>query len=160
MNQICALGLLLLASPAIAKEPAGSQGSAALGGLVGTWTIQGRESTYIETCAWYDGERHIVCNTESKRADGSTAHSMSILGFVAGKGYVYTGIGSRGRYETYANGTFEDGILEYLDRTPEGITRIRLGPFSDRSVLPFNVHTSADGVKWVEVESFRYIRIK
>lgn len=160
MKYVCALGMLLLVGSAIAQELSRDAGYDVLEGLVGSWTIPGQEGKYLETCDWYHGRRHIVCNTESKRADGSTSHSMSILSLVPGQGYVYTGIGSRGRYEAHEGGTFKDGILEYVDRTPETTTRIRVGPFEDRKVVPFRVQTSSDGLKWDEVESFTYMRVK
>jgi hypothetical protein len=131
-----------------------------LSAFVGSWTISGQESTYLETCGWYHGERHIICNTTLKRTDGSTGNSMSILSFIPDQGYVYAGIGSRGRYETHERGTFKDGLLEYIDRANGESTRIRIGPFSDRQVIPFVVHTSKNGTDWDLAESFNYIRVK
>jgi hypothetical protein len=160
MKHAIALAALLLAVPAIAQEPARDPGYDALDGLVGRWTIAGREGKFLEVCDWYHGRRHMVCNTESTRDDGSTSHGMSILGFVPGEGYVYTGIGSRGRYETYRGGTFRDGILEYLDTAAAVRTRIRVGPFTDPDRVPFNVHTSKDGVAWEAADGFHYVRVK
>lgn len=131
-----------------------------LEGFVGSWTIPGQESTYLETCAWYHGNRHIVCNTESQGKDGSTAHSMSILGFVPDQGYVYAGIGSRGRYKTYERGTFKGGILEYPDQLNGQTSRIRIGPFTDRNKIPFVMETSKNGTDWTLAESFDYVRVK
>jgi hypothetical protein len=115
MKHALLLTALLVVCPSHGQDRARHEGYEALDGFVGTWTIPGQESTYQEVCAWYHGERHIICNTESKRKDGSIAHSMSILSFVPDHGYVYTGIGSRGRYETHEKGTFQNGILEYTD---------------------------------------------
>ena len=99
MKLIVLLAALVLTSPSVAQEPR-HQGYAPLEGLVGSWTIAGKEGSYLETCDWYDGRRHIICNTEAKRKDGSISRGMSILSFVPEQGYVYTGIGNRGRYET------------------------------------------------------------
>ena len=151
---------LLAGASARSQQPPRHAGYDALEGFVGSWTIAGQETTYLETCAWYHGERHIVCNTETKRKDGSTGNSMSILSFVPDEGYVYTGIGSRGRYETHERGTFRDGVLEYLDPSADGTTRIRIGPFTDRKLIPFVVHTSKNGADWELVESFNYVRTK
>ena len=152
--------LLLISSLALAQEPARHEGYSVLEGLVGSWTIAGQEGTYLETCDWYDGRRHIICNTESRRKDGSLARGMSILSFVPDQGYVYTGIGNRGRYETYRGGTYRNGVIEYLEQSADSYTRIRVGPFSDRSVVPFNVHSSKDGIHWEQVDSFNYVRVK
>jgi len=160
MRRALLVTALLVALPSYGQGEARHEGYKVLDALVGTWTIPGQEATYRETCAWYHGERHIVCNTESQRKDGSISHSMSILGFVPGSGYVYTGIGSSGRYETHAKGTFRDGLLEYIDEENGETTRIRLGPFSDRNLLPFVVHTSRNGSDWTLAESFNYIRVK
>jgi len=160
MKHVLPLTVLLIAPATFAQEQPRHEGYSPLEGLVGSWTIAGRESSYLETCGWYDGKRHIICNTESKQDDGSTSHGMSILSFVPEQGYVYTGIGSRGRYETYRGGTYKDGVIEYVDQSAEGQTRIRIGPFSNKDLVPFNVHSSQDGVKWDPADSFNYIRVK
>ena len=159
MKPALALAMLLLALPAFAEEPPRHEGYAPLEALVGSWTVAGREDTYRETCDWYHGKRHIVCHTESKREDGSTSHSISILSFIPDQGYVYTGISSNGRYETHKDGTFKDGILEYVDRSSKGLTRTRLGPLGGPRV-PINVHTSPDGDKWEQAVSSEYVRVK
>jgi len=151
--------LVLLGLPVLPQEETRHEGYAPLENFVGSWTIPGREGTYLETCDWYQGRHHIICNTEASRDDGSISYSMSILSFVPGQGYVYTGIGSRGRYETHQGGTFTDGVLEYLDRADEGMIRIRVGPFVGEAI-PFQVQTSIDGTEWQEAESFSYIRAR
>jgi hypothetical protein len=151
---------LLLTSQCFAQEEQRPDGYAPLENLVGRWSIAGKEGTYLEICDWYDGRRHIICNTEAKREDGSTARGMSILSFVPGQGYVYTGIGNQGRYETYRDGTYKDGLIEYLDHRAGVHTRIRLGPFDDERVVPFRVHTSRDGTTWELAASFTYVRVK
>ena len=160
MKRTLLLIAFLAAFPSLGQDRARNEGYTALDGLVGTWTIPGQESTYKETCAWYQGERHIVCNTVSERKDGSIGHSMSILSFVPDEGYVYTGIGSGGRYATHEKGTFEDGILQYTDQANGGTIRIRIGPFTDRNIVPFTVHSSRNGTDWELVESFNYTRVK
>jgi hypothetical protein len=160
MKHVLPLAALLMTSAALAQEKPRNAGYDPLDGIVGSWTIAGKEGTYLETCGWYDGKRHIICNTESKRKDGSTSHGMSILSFVPGQGYVYTGIGSGGRYETYRGGTYQNGVIEYLDQSGGAHTRIRIGPFGDKDTVPFNVHTSPDGIKWDQADSFNYIRVK
>ena len=154
------LAALLMTSPIFAQEDERPEGYAPLENLVGRWTIAGQEGAYLEICDWYDGRRHIICNTESKRKDGSTARGMSILSFVPGQGYVYTGIGNRGRYATYRDGTYNNGVIEYLEYSAGVHTRIRVGPFDDRSILPFSVHTSRDGTTWELADSFNYVRVE
>lgn len=159
MKHALLFAALLISSPSFAQERPRHEGYAPLEGLVGRWTIAGQESTYLEVCDWYDGKRHIICNTESKRKDGSTSRSMSILSFVPDQGYVYTGIGSRGRYDTYRGGTYTHGVIEYSDSSAEPRTRIRIGPFRDKNTVPFSVHSSRDGVTWEQADSFSYVRV-
>jgi hypothetical protein len=160
MKSTLVLTALLAVGLARAEDTPPTEGHDLLQRLVGTWTIEGREDRYKETCGWYHGERHVVCHTESRRKDGTISHSMSILAHVAGQGYVYTGIGANGRYETYRGGTFEDGVLEYNDATGGEHVRIRMGPFTESDVVPFKVHVSKDGKAWTEADAFNYRRVK
>ena len=134
-----------------------------LGSLVGRWTIKGREEKYVEVCRWYDGNFHIICETENKRADGTIGHGMSILGYIPDKNtYTYHGIGSNGRNETMS-GTFADGILEFtaeaIDNGATVISRVRMGPFSEREV-PFVAESSSDRVSWATDATVTYIRLE
>lgn len=151
-----------LAAGSAAPEPERDPGYAALGNLVGEWTNAGSEDTFRESCAWYHGRFHVVCHTTRKREDGTTSHGMSILGFVPGAGYVYTGIGSKGRYETLEKGTFTGGILEYRSSATEDgktvVTRIRMGPFGGR-VVPFVVDASTDGGEWSAPDTTKYVKL-
>ena len=129
--------------------------------IVGRWTTVGSENDFVETCDWYHGEFHVVCHSQHKRPDGSTGHGMSILSFVPGAGYVYTGIGSKGRYETLQGGTWSQGVLTFTSTSDEGgkavVTRIQIGPATDKGV-PFVVDTSTDSVAWTRVETITYIK--
>ena len=151
-----------LAAQTAAPSPARDPGYDALENFVGKWTVKGKEDTFREDCDWYHGRFHVVCHSESTRADGSLGQGISILGFVPGEGYVYTGIGSRGRYETLARGTVSDAVLEYRSMAVEDgkptITRIRIGPFAQAG-FPFVVHASTDdGKTWTHLETVEYIR--
>ena len=97
-----ALLLALLASFAASAAPADAPtppardpGYDALAHFVGRWTTKGSEATFVETCEWFDGRFHVVCRSERKRPDGTTGRGLSILGFVPGEGYVYSGIGNK-----------------------------------------------------------------
>jgi hypothetical protein len=133
-----------------------------LGSIVGRWTIKGREAQFVEVCRWYDGNFHIICETENKRADGTVSHGMSILGYLPDKDtYTYYGIGSTARNETMS-GTFADGVFEFvaeaIDNGKTVISRVRMGPFSDREV-PFVAESSTDRVSWAVDTSFTYVRL-
>jgi hypothetical protein len=151
--------------PAAQSEPivpARANGYERLAPLIGRWTQKGRESSYVETCRWFEGRFHVVCDTEFTRTDGTTSHGMSVLGYVADEDrYVYVGIGSNGRIETMT-GKFRDGVLEF---TPEptgggvtGMSRVRMGPFAGREVS-FVAESSMDGVAWTTEATITYIRL-
>ncbi len=144
------------------QAPERPPGYAPLKNFVGRWTTQGREDKFLEVCSWYHGEFHVVCNATSKRADGSTGHSMSILGYVPGSGYVYSGIGSKGRYETFDKGTWSEGRFTFdttiMESEGKTLNRISIGPFTDRGFL-FVVTTSTDGVVWKPVDTTTYIKL-
>lgn len=160
--------ILLLAFAGIAsaqsvQAPERAPGYAPLENFVGTWTTKGRESQFKEACRWYHGNFHVVCNAESKRADGSVGHSMSILSFVPGSGYVYSGIGSKGRYETFEKGLWSDGKFVFdsvrSDAGKEVTDRITIGPFTE-SGFEFVVTSTSDGASWTELDRTTYLRIE
>lgn len=144
--------------PAKPRDP----GYGPLQHFVGSWTVKGSEDTYREVCDWYDGRFHVVCNTESRRDDGSTGRSMSILGYVPAQGYAYAGIGSGGHFQTHRHGTFEGGVFEFVDTVEESgrrrIKRTRMGPF-DSTEVPFVVDTSIDGGPWTVDVDITYLRL-
>lgn len=134
-----------------------------LGSLVGRWTIAGSEQSFVEACRWYNGNFHIICETENKRADGTVSHGMSILGYLPEKDtYTYHGIGSAGRNETMS-GIFAHGVLEFTaeatDNDKTVISRVRIGPFSEREV-PFVAESSTDRVNWAVDAMFMYVRLE
>jgi hypothetical protein len=130
--------------------------------LIGRWTTEGSESSFVEVCDWYHGRFHVVCHSERKRPDGSTGHGMSVLSYVPGAGYVYTGIGSRGRYETLEAGVWSGGSLTFTSTAIEDgksvVTRIQVGPSTDRG-MPFVVDTATDGGAWTRVETTMYVKL-
>lgn len=88
---------------------------------------------------------------------------MSILSYVPESGYVYSGIGSKGRYETFEKGIWSDGTFIFdSTRSDAGkpvTDRITIGRFNDEGFL-FIVISSPDGVTWTEVDRTTYIRLR
>ena len=130
--------------------------------FVGRWTIKGREDTYSETCAWFHGRFHVVCNTQIRRADGTTAHSMSILGYLPNENtYTYHGIGSLGRNEIQ-RGEFRDRTFvatrESVANGKRTVHRVRMGPFGGREVGFVSDEAVADG-PWSNERSFTYVKL-
>lgn len=159
---LVSLPLAAMGSTTPVPKPDHSADYARLDPLVGRWTVKGREGRFVETCQWYQGGFHVVCQSESAREDGSKGIGTSILSFVPGKGYVYTGIGSSGRYETLSGGVFADGKIVFTTTANEDgksvATRISLGPPDDKG-FPFVVDTATDGGAWTVVESIEYVKL-
>lgn len=146
-----------------ASMTARASGYDQLAPLVGRWTIKGSEETYVEVCRWYNGNFHIICETENKRADGTVGHGMSILGYLPDEDrYTYHGIGSKGRNETMS-GTIADDVFEFTAEAIENgktmISRVRMGPFSGREV-PFIAESSTDRVSWAVDATLTYVRLE
>jgi hypothetical protein len=167
MNRTHAMLFLMLSGSAMAAEPPRLPERPAeytpLENFVGRWTTAGREKEFLETCDWYHGKFHVVCNSVSRRADGSMGYGMSILSYVPGVGYAYSGIGSKGRYETLDKGRWLEGKFVFDSHgTDAGMpvtSRISIGPFTSEGFL-FVVSTSADGVSWSEMNRTTYLRLK
>ncbi len=131
--------------------------------FVGRWTVQGSEKTFLEVCDWFDGKFHVVCNAERIRPNGTVGRSLSILSYVPSEGYVHVGIFNKGSYETLQNGTFREGLFEFLSTAKAGsktvVTRIRIGPFIELGFL-FVVDTATDGGPWVAAGTTNYLKLK
>lgn len=158
----CSTGPVALAQTG-ASAPARAPGYDRLDSLVGRWTIKGSEDKYAEECRWFDGNFHLICTTETRRADGTIGHGMSILGYLPDTDtYTYHGIGSKGRNETMA-GIFAEGVLEFTSEAVDGgktvFSRVRIGPFAEREV-PFVAESSTDRVNWAVDASFMYVRLE
>jgi hypothetical protein len=67
-----------------------------------------------------------------------------------------------GRNETMS-GTFADGVLEFtaeaIDNGKSVISRVRMGPFSEREV-PFVAESSTDRVVWTVDATLIYVKIE
>lgn len=124
--------------------------------FVGRWTTAGREKQFTETCEWYPGRFHVVCNFVSKRADGSQGHSMSILSYVPGVGYAYSGIGSKGRYETFDKGRWLSGKFFSIHMEPTPVSLSPAASASGRSrakgscLLSAHPRMAFPGPRWSE----------
>ena len=167
ISAIVAVGAMLTSLPGMVQTSASMttrpSGYDQLSSLIGRWTIKGSEGKYAEVCRWYDGNFHIICETDNTRADGTVGHGMSTLGYLPDKDtYTYHGIGSNGRNETMS-GTFADGIFEFtveaIDKGGTIISRVRIGPFSGRE-MPFVAESSADGKSWTIDAEITYVRLE
>lgn len=64
--------------------------------IVGTWTIEGMEGAFTETCEWYHNRSHVVCSSESHEPSG-VQKGVSVFSYSARTGrYAYYHYGSSG----------------------------------------------------------------
>jgi hypothetical protein len=153
-----ALLAIAAAAPAFAAERAPEYDALQL--FVGAWTQQGSESVFREDCDWFEGRHQVVCHSTRQRDDGSVSRGMSLLGYTPADGYVYTGIGSRGRFEMLRGGRFQDGRFVFESTATEDgkavASRITIGPRTDAG-FHFVVETSTDGGPWTHADTTVYL---
>lgn len=110
----------------------------------------GGKMTWTETCEWFPGNFHIVCNSSSSGPSGEVK-GISILGYdAASKMYTYYGVDNTGQGD-YAKGTVQGKIWTYQNETTiEGKTiksRFVIDAVSD-VLNKFKWEMSQDGATW------------
>ena len=127
--------------------------------FVGTWTIEGREDRYRETCDWYEGRFMIVCNTEAKRKDGGVTKSMSLIGYLPEEDVVtYHGFNSRGRNETQRGGFKGTTFWVEGDARVDGKmvkSRVTITPKTDGTFTLLS-ESSTEGGPWTTDATIQY----
>jgi hypothetical protein len=160
LASVVAIALVALEAHAQASgAPARAEGYDRLEPFLGRWTLKGMEGRFVETCAWYDGRFHLVCNTENTRADGTIGRGMSVLGYLPNEdSYTYLGIGARGRNESM-RGTWREGVLEFRAEARPGFpaSRVRIGPFSQGGFPIVSEELSPSGA-WERKSQGAYVR--
>ena len=162
MRSTAALAAILMMSAAAVPAQEKSErapGYDKLQMFVGTWTIEGREDRYRETCDWYEGRFMVVCNTEAKRRDGGVTKSMSFIGYLPEEDVVtYHGFDSRGRNETQRGG-FRGTIFwvegEARDGGKKVKSRVTITPRGDGTFTLLS-ESSTEGGPWAADGAFQY----
>jgi hypothetical protein len=102
MDKMLFAMLLIVASSAIASAQPSAPGPehARLDAFAGKWTIdgesEGEKYTLTETCEWFAGRFHIVCQRAGKGPVGSLAGQSIITWDPAAKAYALISINSNG----------------------------------------------------------------
>lgn len=128
--------------------------------LEGSWTLEGMEDTYLETCEWFDGRSHMICSGESRGPAGAD-RGVSIFSYSEEKQrFLYYHYGSGGRANP--QDVFIDGSTLYatsesqsrgdLIRTQVTMTRRADGSFD------FVRQQSRNGKEWKTVTTLHYVR--
>ena len=128
--------------------------------LEGDWTIEGKEATFRETCAWFDQRSHIVCNSESRRTSG-VKRGVSVLSYSDEKKrflyYSYGDSGGAAALDVFIEGgtliaTGEREAGPDLIRTQVQMTRRADGSFD------FREQESKNGGPWTTTADVNYVR--
>jgi len=151
------------ASPVPSAPAARLAGYARLQMFAGNWTLEGREGRYLEKCDWFEGRFHMVCHTESKRADGTVSKSISILGYLPEEdAYTYYGIGSTGRNETL-RGAFTGTTLGFRGEARDAgklvKNHVTITPAANGDFLLAS-EISIDGGPWTSDGVVQYKRVR
>ncbi len=131
--------------------------------LVGEWTIEGREDSFREVCAWFDGRSHVVCNSESRTKKGTVRRGVSVFSYSendAGfKYYHYNNAGvivaqnafviGGGLMTTSESRVGSDLIREQCWMTPR-----------ENGLFDFREETSKNGGAWEVTTKVRYVPLK
>lgn len=124
--------------------------------IAGTWTIDGSEKTYIETCDWIQGN-HLQClSTDSE--DSNVRKSVSYFTYSASeKVYVYYGLYSRGSTRTLRGNWIDDRfIFEGQQQTPEKLIKFRVTMKPNNDKIDFIEERSINNGEWKETANFQY----
>jgi hypothetical protein len=151
--------ILLVAVSAVAQESPRER----LQMLEGEWTLEGREDTFRETCSWFHKRSHMVCNSESRKADGTFGRGVTVMSWSEEKQrFLYFHYGSSGR--TVAHDLFlRDGVLYGTGERPEGTDlvrfQVRMAPRADGS-FDFVEEESKNAGPWTKSAEVHYVRVK
>jgi hypothetical protein len=159
LELLTTLVVLTAASPACSgAHPADVE--ARLASLIGDWTVEGHEKTFVERCEWFGDRAFVVCSA-SDSSDGSM--SRSILGYSRPEGrFTYFNYSGKGGSRSEAGFPHGDRGLVYVHErsSAEGHARTTtvLAPLADGR-MHFRKERSVNGGPWGEVANFHYVRL-
>ena len=161
------LSLLVTAAPLATQAPPAATAPSTLTALgrlaplVGRWTMASLPDgvTLVETCEWFVGERHVVCQMRSRSREWQRA-ALTVFSYdAADSSYAMTAFGSGGQ-QSVARGVARGDTLVFEGelRTGSGQkrTRVTIVPRSDGFDL---TEQEADGRGgWGPSGRIRYVR--
>lgn len=129
--------------------------------IVGKWTVEGMEDSFVEICEWYPGGYFVVCNSESKTKTG-IAKGVSVLGYSKEeKLYTYYHYGSTGSSQTLRCNIIDNVFNFFGEETVNGNltkTKVTMTPQGDN--FHFKEEISVNDGPWKTTASFMYVRLK
>jgi hypothetical protein len=159
LQSLATLVVLTAASPACSGVYAADV-EARLAALIGDWTVEGHEKTFVERCEWFGDRAFVVCSA-SDSSDGSM--SRSILGYSRTEGrFTYFNYSGKGGSRSEVGFPHGDRGLVYVHErsSAEGQARTTtmLMPLADGRTH-FRKERSVNGGPWSEVANFHYVRL-
>lgn len=126
--------------------------------LIGDWTIEGQESTFSETCAWFRNRSHVVCQSRTPKSSG-----VSVLSYASEKQrlvyYHYGSSGAAVAMDVFTDGRTLIGTREVLLSGDLVREQVWMTP-RDADHFVFREQTSKNGGPWQTTTEFVYARRK
>jgi hypothetical protein len=126
--------------------------------LIGDWTIEGREATFSETCAWFRNRSHVVCQSTTSKSSGVSVFSYA----VEKQRLVYYHYGSSGAAVAMDVFTDSRSLVGTREVTADGALireQVWMTP-RDADHFVFREQTSKNGGPWQTTTEFVYARRK
>jgi hypothetical protein len=162
MKKLAALVVCLSTASVFAQPPRLGPRQARLGYLAGHWTIEGEaEGAPIkinDTCAWFEGGFHLVCNREGAAGPIGRVKGQMTVGYAAAEGaYTMYSVNSAGS-EVYLKGGVDGQTWTFAGeiRSPDGPVRVRMTITEQPpSAYAYRVEVSMAENKWQLLEQGR-----
>jgi hypothetical protein len=143
------------AQPAPESAPKPVEG---LAFLIGDWTIEGRESTFAETCSWFRNRSHVVCQSTTSKSSG-----VSVLSYSPEKQrlvyYHYGSSGAAVAMDVFTDGSALIATREVASNGDLLREQVWMTP-RDADHFVFREQTSKNGGPWQTTTEFVYARRK
>lgn len=124
-----------------------------------SWTVEGQEAAFVETCEWLPGRGFVACHADD-RTEATPSYSMSVFGYSDADGhYTYSGFGGSGT-QRVLSGFLNDGVWHFQGQSGRGPNwrrwQVTLTPTARG--FHFREEVSDRSGPWREVASFEYLR--
>ncbi|HUR40869.1 MAG TPA: hypothetical protein VM240_06830 [Verrucomicrobiae bacterium] len=156
------LGLLAFLAPiASAQTPSPSDPRQKLSMFVGTWTVEGSEKTYRETCEWLTRESFVVCRAEDTNPKERDV-SLSIMGYSPEEqAYTYANFSGSGGSRTLRGWVHGEKWVFTGGRERDGTSaRWQVTIIPNAKGFHFRQEVSENGAAWTTNFETRYVRLK
>lgn len=160
LNSCRPVAIVLLALPLLAHSHGQEDPYSKLAFFEGTWTVEGQEATYRETCSWFESRRFLICRAEDKEG-GTPTWSMSILGYSTERqAYTHTLFGNSGGIRTI-HGWHDGKIWTFVGETQQGgnAKRMQVTVTPTKNGFTFRQDVSTNGAAWKKAAEFAYVRV-